>query len=223
MPEHPPLRTIPLPIRALLWLIGVGFRLYFRLECQGQAHLIEALQQYGQVLAVSNHASHLDLPALVTCLGADVLRYFRLPGKKELFRNRFLAWFLRGLGVIPLEREMGDVTAARTLIRAIRAGESLGITPEGTRSPTGEILPFKSGFVRLALKFKLPVIPAAVVGTREALPKGASFPRRARIVVRIGEAMDLSGYAVEGTAEEREAALAEIVRQEVLRLYRQGA
>ncbi len=208
-----------IPIQAIVWLARIGFKLYFRQRCLGRAHLIQTLQQYGQVIAISNHASNLDLPAFMACLGNDLLPYFSFPGKKELFEKPMLAWLLRGVNAFPLEREIADVTAARTLIRVLRAGKSIGITPEGTRSPTGEILPFKSGFVKLALKFNLPILPAVVVGTNKAMPKGTSFPRPARITTRIGEPMILADYAVEGSTEAREEALAEIVRQEIIRLY----
>lgn len=214
----PPDRYI-LPIRTVVWLAGIGFRLYFRQRCLGREHIRKTLHQYGQVIAISNHASNLDLPAFMACLGNDLLPYFNFPGKKELFEKPYLAWILRELGAFPLEREIADVTAARTLIRVLRSGKSIGITPEGTRSLTGDILPFKSGFVKLALKFDLPVLPAVVVGTNRAMPKGASFPRPARITIRIGRPMVLTDYPVDGPPEAREAALAEIVRQEIIRLY----
>ncbi|MBN1966703.1 MAG: 1-acyl-sn-glycerol-3-phosphate acyltransferase [Anaerolineae bacterium] len=211
-------RRIPRAHLALLWLLRLVFRLYFRFECSGREHLVTALQSGQPVIPVSNHASHLDLMAVTTCIGPGLLGFFRFPGKAELFDNRFAAWLLAGMGAFPLERDAGDVAAARTLIKALRAGEHIGITPEGTRSRTGEVGPFKNGFVRLALKFDALVVPTAIVGTFRALPKGASFPRPGKVRVTIGEPIRLTALDVPGEGEARYDALAEYVRQAVIRL-----
>jgi len=125
---------------------------------------------------------------------------------------------MRALGFFPVDREILDLTVVRTLFRLLRAGRSIGIAPEGTRTLTGEVLPFKSGFVKLAIKTNTPIFPIGIQGTHKALPKGAFIPRPKKLVVRFGELIDLKHYIAAQPEEPTEEELAEMIRQEVIRL-----
>ncbi|NIV39957.1 MAG: 1-acyl-sn-glycerol-3-phosphate acyltransferase, partial [Anaerolineae bacterium] len=94
-----------------------------------------------------------------------------------LFEDPKSGWLMRSLGLFPVDRDILDLSVVRTMFRILRSGRGIGIAPEGTRTLTGEMLPFKSGFVKLALKTDVPIFPVGIQGSFEALPKGAYFPR----------------------------------------------
>ncbi|MFL7807930.1 MAG: lysophospholipid acyltransferase family protein, partial [Anaerolineae bacterium] len=81
-----------------------------------------------------------------------------------------------------------------------------------------EVQQFKSGFVKLALKVDAPILPIGIEGAHEALPKGAVFPRPKKLTVRFGELIDLKRYIAEQPKVPTDEELAEMVRQEVVRL-----
>jgi 1-acyl-sn-glycerol-3-phosphate acyltransferase len=165
-----------------------------------------------------NHASSLDPLAAAACTGADFVGSASAPGKRELFESPLTGWLMRALGFFPVDREILDLTVVRTLFRLLRAGRSIGIAPEGTRTLTGEVLPFKSGFVKLAIKTNTPIFPIGIQGTHEALPKGSFIPRPKKLVVRFGKLIDLRRYIAEQPEEPTEDEMAEMIRQEVIRL-----
>lgn len=118
--------------------------------------------------------------------------------------RRFIAGSLAG--VLPVSRRGGGayaglLAAARP---ALRAGRCVVIYPEGTRSIDGEIGEFHSGAVRLARECGVPIVPVAVTGTADVLPKGGSY-RRAPMQVHIGEPVDADRVSV---AELREQVMA---------------
>lgn len=113
--------------------------------------------------------------------------------KQEYFtgrglRGRAKAAFVRGTGLIPLDRDDADAAAAALAAgaRAVRGGMLLGVYPEGTRSPDGRLYRGKTGVARLAMDTRAPVVPVAMVGTDRVQPIGHVRPRLARVGVRIG-------------------------------------
>lgn len=205
-------------IRALVFALRILLKVYFRLECVGRERVREVLRVERPVIAVMNHASSLDPPVFGVCAGAEFVSRFRVPGKRELFDNRLIGWVMRALGMFPVDRDILDLTVVRTMFRALKAGWGIGLAPEGTRSLTGEVQPFKSGFVKLALKTNALIFPAGIQGAHEALPKGAVIPRPKKIVVRFGELIDLKSYIAEQPETPTDEDLAEMIRQEVIRL-----
>src|SRR5438093_5810201 len=98
--------------------------------------------------------------------------------KAEFFEDPRTAWFFRAVGQIPIKRE-GGPASERALAAArevLGRGELFGIYPEGTRSPDGHLYRGKTGVARLALQCRVPIIPVAMIGTREAQPIGQVLP-----------------------------------------------
>lgn len=130
-----------------------------------------------------NHSSALDIPALLAVLPSN----FRWIAKKELFEIPIFGPSLKAAGYIPIDR--GDHRKAmQSIIEAvgrIKAGASVLIFPEGTRSMDGQLLPFKSGGFMLALRSGRPVVPLAVIGSNRACkPKSLLInPRRIKVVL----------------------------------------
>jgi 1-acyl-sn-glycerol-3-phosphate acyltransferase len=117
---------------------------------------------------MSNHASHYDVPILFYVLGGHV----RMVAKKELFALPIIGRAMRETGMIEVDRQ-NHQRAIESLAQAkteLAQGTSIWIAPEGTRSPTGELLPFKKGGFVLAVDLGVPILPITIKGTRNALP-----------------------------------------------------
>ncbi len=155
------------------------FKLFFLLRVRGREHV----PPMGGCVVAANHVSFLDPPIV----GASIrFRAVRFMARESLFRGRFMGWLLRKLLVIPISRERGDVAALRQGIATLKAGGMLGLFPEGTRSPDGELQPAKGGIGFLISKAGVPVVPVYIDGTYRALPRHRRFLRPARIRVFIG-------------------------------------
>jgi 1-acyl-sn-glycerol-3-phosphate acyltransferase len=132
-------------------------------------------------IVMSNHQSYFDIPVLYQAVPGSM----RMVVKKELMRVPLWGSAMRAAGFIPIDRARGKL-AYRELERAgrelLRAGAHLWLAPEGTRSASGDLLPFKAGGFRLAASTGLPILPVTIDGTREVLPKGSWSIRRGRTV-----------------------------------------
>jgi len=158
---------------------------------------------------VANHQSLLDIPALVLAMPVD----FRIVAKRSLLHVPVFGWALWLAGFIFVERHDRE-RAIRSLDRAattIRNGTSIVLFAEGTRSPDGNLLPFKKGGFVLALKAGVSVIPVSLSGGHAVLPKGSMKVRPGEISVRFGTPVDTAGYSME-TKE----ALIETVRAAII-------
>jgi 1-acyl-sn-glycerol-3-phosphate acyltransferase len=143
----------------------------------------------------SNHQSNVDPPVLF-----DVLHpRMHILYKAEIDAIPILARAFRCGGFIPIDRRNKE--AAMRSIEAgaasLRAGNSFLIFPEGTRSRTAEMLPFKKGGFIMAIKAGAPVVPVAVQGGRDAMHKGSSIIRPATVSIRVGEPLETAGLTVQ--------------------------
>jgi 1-acyl-sn-glycerol-3-phosphate acyltransferase len=154
----------------------------------------------GGCVVVANHASHADTAVLLAALPAKAQPVFAAAADYwfDVPVRRFAATSLAG--ILPVRRS-GDDTYARLLAAvrpALKAGRTVVIYPEGTRSTDGMVGEFRSGALRLARDCGVPIVPVAVLGTAEVLPKGASFISHAPMRVRIGQPMDPNGASAPG-------------------------
>jgi long-chain acyl-CoA synthetase len=147
----------------------------------------------GPALFVANHASHADTLAILRALPADRRRRTAVAAAADYFFSSRLAALMAPaiLGAFPFSREGRVRESLEACGRLADEGWSILIYPEGTRSPDGRLLPFKSGIGLLSTGLGLPVVPVAVTGGAELLPKGASWPRRAAVAVRFGAPVTL--------------------------------
>lgn len=165
----------------------------WRVACKvtGGLTVTGELQVSGGCVVVANHSSHADTAVLLAALPATARPVFAAAADywfEEPVR-RVIATSLAG--VLPVSRQGGGAYAGLLAAAgpALRAGRCVVIYPEGTRSTTGQIGEFHSGAVRLARDCGVPLVPVAVTGTADVLPKGGRY-RRAPMQVRIGEPVD---------------------------------
>lgn len=141
-------------------------------------------------VVVSNHESFADI-LLISHLPWEM----KWMSKVEIFRLPVLGWLMRLAGDIPLQRGFGP-SAAEAIARCrevLRNRVSVMIFPEGTRSPTADLLPFKDGAFRLAIDAGVPILPLALHGTATALPKHDWRFGRSTAVVKVLEPVETTG------------------------------
>ena len=168
-------------VRLALALTGIRFRVAGR----------ENLPVERGAVYCSNHQSNVDPPILFDRLHPRM----HIVYKAEIDAIPLLARAFRHGGFVPIERRNKEA-AMRSLeagARSIRSGNSFLIFPEGTRSRTDELLPFKKGGFLMALKAQAPVVPVAIQGGREAMRRGSRIILPVHISIRIGEPIETAG------------------------------
>jgi len=149
----------------------------------------------GPMLFVANHTSHLDSLTVFYSLPARFRSRLAVAAADDyFFQKRFLAWvtslFVNGF---PFAREGNIRTSLERCGRLLDQGWSILIYPEGTRSVTGKMAPFKSGVGLLSVELGVPSVPIKLLGLERILPKGRTIPRRGKTVqVRIGRPLAFS-------------------------------
>lgn len=132
----------------------------------------------------SNHSSHLDGLFLSSLIRHEI----RWLITRKHYENKKTRWMYKAMKLIPVNMEGMDSKAVRQSIQELTGGHVLGIFPEGTRSKDGVIKDnVHSGAAYLAIKGQVPVYPAALKGTFEALPPGTSTVQKSPISIKFGE------------------------------------
>jgi 1-acyl-sn-glycerol-3-phosphate acyltransferase len=206
---------------ALLYAAGgagvrAGFALAgIRLHVRGLEHV----PPQGAVYAC-NHSSNVEPPAVFLALRSLFPR-LRVLYKAELRRLPVLVWVFDAAGFVPVERENPEQSrpAITRAAAALANGDSFFIFPEGTRSRTDDVLPFKKGGFVMALEAQAPVVPVAVSGGRQAMRKGSALIWPATVTVDLLPAVATAGL----TYEDRQALVARVREAIVARLGRTPA
>lgn len=141
----------------------------------------ENVPKGGGAILVSNHLSHLD----VFALGLTMPRPLNYVARSTLFVP-VLGPFIRSVGGFPIQREGMGASGVKETIRRVRGGGIALLFPEGTRSPDGEVGELKPGIAAVVGRLRVPIIPAAVAGTFEMLPRSSRLPRPHPIRVHYG-------------------------------------
>ena len=172
--------------------LGAICRSYLRLVVAGRAQMPER----GPCIIVANHCSHADTAVLLAALGRHGDHVHPTAAADYWFRSRVLGWLLHAsLSAVPFDRHSKSVPRALAVpAEVLRAGDSLIFYAEGTRSVDGRLQRFRSTLGLLALAAAVPVVPVAITGTIDAMPKGRFFPRPGRVCVRFGEAIRPDAY-----------------------------
>jgi 1-acyl-sn-glycerol-3-phosphate acyltransferase len=143
----------------------LGINPYWKVHVEGR-HKIDPAQVY---VMVANHQSGLDILVLF-----KLHCHFKWVAKKGLFFIPFIGWNMALNGYISIERSLGrsKLLMMDKAADSIRAGNSVILFPEGTRSPSGDLQTYKTGAFRLALETHSPILPIVIKGTHHAIKKG---------------------------------------------------
>jgi 1-acyl-sn-glycerol-3-phosphate acyltransferase len=197
-------RVARVGMRIMLCLSGT------RIEVEGRERLCDTRN----LLIVSNHLTHLDAPVLALTIPAD----FKAVAKTEIFRFPFFHRCLRFAGIIEVDRSDPQQSRAAMgrVVASLKSGSCFLVFPEGTRSRTGELGPFKKGAFVAAAEAGSRIVPVALVGIRQLLPRGSFRMTPGTVRVRVLDPVQAGGYSYdqrdELTAQVRDriaAALAE--------------
>jgi len=159
---------------------------------------VKYLPASGPLIIATNHLSRIDIPVLFI----NPVR----PDLTALVTTKYKAypiikWFVHSAEGVWLDRETADFTAFRTAADKLKQGGAMGISPEGTRSKDGGLLPGKPGTILLALKSNAPIVPVGLVGTETAAYKLTHF-QRPEIHARFGPAFTIPELSRENRDEE---------------------
>jgi 1-acyl-sn-glycerol-3-phosphate acyltransferase len=209
--------AIPFRAKNLLYRLGHG-GVALALGLAGIRYTVigrEHIPPHRAVVFCANHQSNVDPPVLFRALHPRLHILY----KAELRKLPVLGRVFELGGFVAVQRDNRDAAFAsiEQAAASIRQGNSFLIFPEGTRSKTDTLLPFKKGGLVMALRAQAPIVPVAIMGGRAAMQKGSAFVRPVNVTVRIGVPIDTAGM----TTEDRDRLIDE-VRSRIAALIRQG-
>jgi 1-acyl-sn-glycerol-3-phosphate acyltransferase len=195
------LLAVPFKAKDLLFRLGHG-GVALALGLAGIRYTVigrENVPRDRAVVFCANHQSNVDPPVLFRALHPRLHILY----KAELRQLPVLGRVLEAGGFVAVERENRDAAFAsiEQAAESVRQGNSFLIFPEGTRSKTDELLPFKKGGFVMALQAQAPIVPVAVMGGRAAMRKGSAFVRPVSVTVRIGAPIETAGRTTEDRDE----------------------
>ena len=158
----------------------------------------DLLPRQGGLIVATNHMSRVDIPLLfmtptrpdITCLVTDKYK-----------SNPLFTFILESAEAIWLDRTKADFAAFGVAADALKAGAAIGISPEGTRSNTGQLLPGKAGTALLALRAGVPIAPVALIGTESSMAQLKRL-RRPHVIARFGPPFTLAPLEARNRSEQ---------------------
>lgn len=180
----------------------------------------ENLPTQGPLIICPNHIGTIDPPLVPAFVPRGDTWSM---AKSEYFRNPVINWLFTSYHAFPVVRHTADRVALRRAFDVLKAGQALVIYPEGTRIDSGVLAQPEPGAGFIAQRCACPVLPVALTGTAECLPKGAKWPRRVPVTVTFGapfvvlqrRATDDSRVSHEEAAEAIMVAIAELLPLEM--------
>jgi 1-acyl-sn-glycerol-3-phosphate acyltransferase len=168
--------TLPNMIRPLVFIL---FRTVFRWRIEGRENIPERTPFF----VVASHRNYLDAFFIALCTTHPI----RFIATYEMFRTPLLRRLFKGFLCIPKRRYLSDTGAVREVVRSLKMGYAVGVFPEGERSWTGDMAPFKPEAMRLLEHFPdVPIVPIRIEGNYHAWPRWGRGVRRAPVTLTVG-------------------------------------
>lgn len=155
----------------------------------------ENIPRSGQVMICPNHAGTIDPPLVPAFVPRSDTWSM---AKSEYFEKPLMRWIFHQYQAFPVVRHTADRAAVRRSFDLLKEGQALVLYPEGTRIDSGVLASPEPGAGFIAQRTGCPVVPVALTGTRECLPKGARWPRRVPVTVRFGKPFTLRSKTDDG-------------------------
>jgi 1-acyl-sn-glycerol-3-phosphate acyltransferase len=188
-------------------IAGVPIRWYCRLKVTGA----DLVPRTGPAILAANHRSMWDIPVHVVASPRPVM----FMAKRELFGDPFRRWLWHVLGGFPVRRDIADVRAIDTALALLERGQAVGVYPEGTRSKTGEMLPFLKGAAWLALRTGAPLVPCGLSGTGPTGNGVGRHLRRKDVRVRFGRPIRVETEKDAAARKEKAERLTETLLEQI--------
>jgi 1-acyl-sn-glycerol-3-phosphate acyltransferase len=167
-------------------VVGLVRLLRWRIRVEGLEHV----PRHGGAVLAFNHHSYLDFVMLAWGPVRQLRRPVRFLAKREVWSSRWTGWLVRWAEAVPVDRASASARAGafEAAGRALRQGDLVAVAPEQTISPSFELLPFRTGAVRMAREGGVPIVPVIGWGTQRVATKGQRRQLRTRlpVVVRFG-------------------------------------
>jgi 1-acyl-sn-glycerol-3-phosphate acyltransferase len=168
--------------RALHVCVWLGARLLHRVRIEGRGHLPRS----GGYLLAAKHQSFIDIPLIAAVVPGHVC----FVARDTLARSRVLGFIIRSCGAVLVRRNTSDRRALREIAAHLARGDRVAMFPEGTRTPDGRVKAFRGGALLAARMAGAPVVPTAIRGAFDALPRQRRILRPARVSVTFGAPLD---------------------------------
>lgn len=179
---------------------------------------MDRVPRTGGAILAGNHVSYAD-PVLLWCKAP---RHVRFMAKKELWETGWLGWALDRVWAFPVRRGEADRAAISQATEHLKAGELVGIFPEGTRTreAEGELGQAHSGVAFIATRAGVPIIPVGIAGTDRIKPPGARVLRFPRVTMCFGEPVRPEDFSSLDKRERLEAMTATVMERIAFELER---
>lgn len=192
----------PLGYRIVRRAAGLLLPLFLKLRVEG----LENIPREGAAMLASNHVAWIDIPLV----GYPVPRITHYMAKIELFQTPVLGWIIGIAGAFPVRRGEGDRESLRIADRLLGQRELVAIFPEGHRSE-GQLIRGLPGAALIALRANAPVVPVAIINSKQAFRKGHIIIRRPTVIVRYGAPFMLTKSGARHTKDDLERGIDEIM------------
>ncbi len=199
----------------IYWISVFVLKIFSKIYLRGEVYGKENFPAKGPYIGILNHSSNMDVVAMALAVRQKVYTM----AKDSLFKVPVLKWWLKAVGMFPVIRNTTDHRAFNYAIGLLKQKKVLFMAPEGTRKKNkDQVIPPKSGFIRMAQIVGCPVVPVALSGTGEVLPPGAWFPRSVKVKVNVGKPIYLEKLDSKHENKQKIQQQAEQVMAEVYRL-----
>jgi long-chain acyl-CoA synthetase len=172
---------------------------------------------------ISNHVSYLDQPAVMGAIPAEIryrtataawaefffANYSTLAGR--LWKSAAFEYCSMLMGVFPLPQSSGFRATLQHMGKLVDRGNSLLLFPEGERTQDSGLLPFQKGLGVMVQELNVPVVPVAIIGLENILPRGANWPKKGIVRVVFGKPVDFSGSSPDEIVKVSKEALRDLL------------